>query len=296
MVFGKKTLTELIKDVEQDPNMTKLDVSGNASIQMKSTEFLTNLADALKKHKGIKEVNLMECEITDPGCEVLAGVLAENHTIEELNLEKNKITSTGAAHLAEGLSKNCGLRTLNLLQQQGNWGEDCLARFLAMFAVNVTLTKIKWRIDSSRKSFDLNKFQTRNGEIRKRVDKGEDYKDYLPDHLKASPPDLSKSGDEIAAQLSKAGNGYSSSTDRDKHARETRAWPEVSAPEKTPAPAPEPSPSAESAVETEVPAPEPSPPAPSPPAENPEVVQPEAEQAQTAAPAEDAENPEASAA
>merc|ERR1719491_1734811 len=52
-----------------------------------------------------------------------------------------------------------------------------------MFNDNVTLTKIMWTLQS-RKSFMLTKLQTRNIEIKKRKDKGEDYAAFLPDHLK----------------------------------------------------------------------------------------------------------------
>lgn len=145
---------------------------------------------------------MVECEITDHGCEVLAAILAENHTIEEVNLEKNKITSDGARMLAEGLSRNHGVRTLILLQQATkSFGDDCLTKFLDMYHNNITLTKITWRLDS-RKSFALNRLQQRNIEIRKRFDAGKDYIDLLPDHMKDCPPDLKKSGDERAKQAS----------------------------------------------------------------------------------------------
>merc|ERR1712151_491363 len=103
-----------------------------------------------------------------------------------LILEKNKIGSTGAIALADALAFNKGLLTLNLMQQSvQNFGEETLERYITMFNDNITLTKIQWRLQS-RKSFMLNKLQTRNVEIKKRKDKGEDYNSYLPDHMKSA--------------------------------------------------------------------------------------------------------------
>jgi len=208
MVFGAKTITALVKDVTEDGSMDTFDATGNASVKMKSTEALQSLAEPLKKHKAIRKLILVDCDITDPGCEILADVLSENHVIEEVNLEKNKITSAGARALADGLAKNQGVRTLNLLQQATTskaFGDDCLTHFIEMYNSNVTLTKITWRLDS-RKSFMLAKLQTRNVEIRKRLDAGKDYVDLLPDHMRASPPDLTKPGAKPSQMLPKNGS------------------------------------------------------------------------------------------
>merc|ERR1719330_403315 len=193
MAFGGKTIAQIVDDMA-DPSMAELDVSNNASVKIHSTEALKTIAEALKGHQGIKKVVLRECEIVDAGCEVLSEVLRVNDVIEELVLEKNKITSAGAILLADALTTNKGLRTLNLMQQATkNFGEETLEHFITMFHDNVTLTKIMWRLES-RKSFMLNKLQTRNVEIKKRQDKGEDFTSFLPDHLKpgaagAAPPE-----------------------------------------------------------------------------------------------------------
>lgn len=188
MGFGAKTIADLVKEVESDASMTTLDVTGNASIKMKSTEALQALAPGLKAHKGIKTVNFTECEITDGGCEVLADILANNHVIETVILEKNKIASTGAMKLADGLAGNTGVRTLNLLQQAvKNFGDEALDHFVMMYSTNITLTKLTWRLES-RKSFMLAKLQTRNIEIQKAIAGGKDFQHLLPDHLRSGAP------------------------------------------------------------------------------------------------------------
>lgn len=185
--FGAKTVADLVQDVEGNIS-TELDVSGNASVRMKSAEALAALSPGLKANKSIKKLNLTDCEITDAGCEVLADVFANNPVIEEVVLEKNKITSAGAIVLADGLAHNTGIRTLNLLQQAvKSFGDDCLSHFVIMYSTNITLTKMTWRLDS-RKSFMLAKLQTRNIEIQKRKLAGKDFADLLPDNLKEGTP------------------------------------------------------------------------------------------------------------
>merc|ERR1711870_64868 len=105
----------------------------------------------------------------------------------------------GACLIADALVVNKGLRTLNLMQQTtANFGEETLERYITMFNSNITLTKIQWRL-TSRKSFMLNKLQTRNVEIKKRKDKGEDYNAYLPDHMKAGAGGGGYAADTAAA-------------------------------------------------------------------------------------------------
>jgi len=214
MAFGAKTIAVLVKEVTDNASMTELSCAGNSSIKMKAKEALEKIGEPLKKHKNIKRVILSDCEITDTVCPVLADILKENHVIEELILEKNKISSEGASIIADALRFNKGVRTLNLMQQAvKNFGEDTLDHFVTMFGDNITLVKIQWRLES-RKSFMLNKLVTRNVEIRKRQDKGQDFNAFLPDHMKAGAPPVEA---EAAAPAS----------------------PEPAAPEATPA-APEP--------------------------------------------------------
>jgi hypothetical protein len=183
--FGAKTVATFVEDIKKDPDLTCLDCTNNASIKMKGAEGLKQIAEVLKPHKKITKVYFGECDISDDGAAVIADILRNNQVIEELNLEKNHIGAAGAIAIADSLAKNTGLQTLNLMQQTvKNFGEEALEHFLTMYNDNITLTKINWRLES-RKSFALNKLQTRNVEIKKRKDKGEDYTSFLPDHMKA---------------------------------------------------------------------------------------------------------------
>jgi len=292
MGFGAKTVQGFVDEINKKPDLDTLDCSGNASVKMKGTEAVQALADALRNHKGVKRLILADCEITDPSCEILSKLLMENHTIEEVNLEKNNITSAGAIFLAGGLTNNHGVRTLNLLQQKvKSFGEDCLQAYVDMYTSNITLTKITWFLNS-RKSFMLNKLQTRNVEIRKRVDGGKDYKDYLPDHMKANPPDLTKSGDEIAKAVSSGAPAAGYTAPAPAPAAEKAPEPAPAAPE--PAAPAEPEPAAPAEPEPAAPA-EPEPAAASAEPEPAAAPEPEKPADEEAAPAEAAPAQEAPA-
>merc|ERR1711920_861439 len=79
-----------------------------------------------------------------------------------------------------------------------------------------TLTKIQWRL-TSRKSFMLNKLQTRNVEIKKRKEKGEDYNAYLPDHMKSTGDSAGDGGYAALAASAKAERRRSSVAEVQEH-------------------------------------------------------------------------------
>jgi len=225
MSLGAKTVAVLVQQVTEDASMTALEAPGNSSIKMKSKEALEKICEPLKKHKCITKVDLSDCEITDDGCVVLGELLKENHVIEELNLAKNKISSEGAKTLADALITNKGVRTLNLMQQAvTNFGEDTVDRFITMFNDNITLTKILWRVES-KKAFILNKLQTRNVEIKKRQDKGEDFNSYLPDHMKqgAVAPPAEAEAAESPAEADRPARKRTSVTDMEEHIKAVEA-------------------------------------------------------------------------
>jgi hypothetical protein len=70
---------------------------------------------------------------------------------------------------------------LHLFGQKGNakLGDATLHAFSDMFATNVTLLKIVWRLES-RQSFRINKLLVRNNDIDRRIKAGKEYADLLP--------------------------------------------------------------------------------------------------------------------
>lgn len=182
--FGAKVVKDFVADIEAG-NSDVVDLRGNASLRMKPAENLAEIVCALKKDTKVTKLDVSECELPDDACNALGDLFRNNSTILEVVLEKNKISSHGAKVLAQGLAENKGIRTLNLLQQAvKSFGDDCLDSFVLMYATNITLTKLTWRLDS-RKSFSLAKLQTRNIEIQKRIANGKDFNDLLPDNLKS---------------------------------------------------------------------------------------------------------------
>lgn len=205
MGFGAKTVAALVEDIQNDPNMTSLDCTGNSSIKMKGAEGLKSIAEALKPHKHITQVLLGECDIADDGAVVIADIFANNNVIEEIDLKKNKLGAAAATAIADSLKNNTGLRKIDLMSQattQMGKSDDTLDHFISMFHDNITLQKIVWRLENKKANI-LNKLLTRNNEIKKRQDKGEDFNAFLPDHMKSGAPPAAAAAADAAAPVTK---------------------------------------------------------------------------------------------
>eukprot|EP01090_Pellita_catalonica_P012474 TRINITY_DN2723_c0_g1_i1.p1 TRINITY_DN2723_c0_g1~~TRINITY_DN2723_c0_g1_i1.p1 ORF type:complete len:522 (+),score=100.04 TRINITY_DN2723_c0_g1_i1:41-1606(+) len=163
---------------ENDPEMVKLDLSGNTLFQMKSVAYCAAMAEGLKVNTVCTEVHLKKCGISDSSVQKLALALKSNNTLVELDLEGNKIGSAGVTALAVGLAGNTALKTLNLMSQGKRLGEACLACVVKMFDTNITLTNIIWRLDS-KQAWAITKRITRNREIERRIREGKPYDDLI---------------------------------------------------------------------------------------------------------------------
>jgi len=185
-VSKQPSTAELIQKLaDNDPSITTVDISNNATFQIKAEEYTTLLANALKRNTHVKELRLENCGLGDREGVLLGEAMAENNSIVLLDLQKNKINNEGGSALAKGLTHNKSLVTLDLMNMaKTRWGDHCLDCFLGMFDHNVTLLKINWRLES-RKSFALNKMLTRNNEIDRRKKSGMPINDILPTSLKA---------------------------------------------------------------------------------------------------------------
>ena len=60
-----------------------------------NTDCLRSLAQALRKHAGIRKLSLVGCSLTDEAMDLLAILLKSNGRIEHLDISQNKITSEG---------------------------------------------------------------------------------------------------------------------------------------------------------------------------------------------------------
>jgi len=181
--FGQRTAAQYIELVKKnDSSLVTLDLTSNASFKMKAVENLKELAAGLKTNTVITQLVLRECDVNDEGAEALGEALAENHTIEQLDLQSNRITTDGVIALTLGLASNKGVRSINLLDQAARFGDDCVEAFIDVFFTNITLNKIMWQIESNR-SWELSKQITRNVELQKRQQKGEDITVLLPKAL-----------------------------------------------------------------------------------------------------------------
>lgn len=248
--FGQPTVATIIKQLDKTPQ-AKVDLTNNASVQMKPAESMATLVEALRNNSSVKTLVLKQCGLNDGAAAELGSLLAQNQVIEELDLEHNNISSSGAIAIANGLIKNHGIRQLNMLHQHGGcFGEVTLEKFMEMLGTNITLTKILWRLES-RKSFALTKMISRNVEIWRRIAaQRADYVDILPDHLRADPPavltekcapKIVEGGQAAAAQADEGGSaageeqaGTDTAEDPGPKAAVPEAAPEASETEKEP--------------------------------------------------------------
>eukprot|EP00927_Polykrikos_kofoidii_P017112 TRINITY_DN1776_c0_g1_i1.p1 TRINITY_DN1776_c0_g1~~TRINITY_DN1776_c0_g1_i1.p1 ORF type:complete len:255 (+),score=63.43 TRINITY_DN1776_c0_g1_i1:82-765(+) len=169
-----------------DSSITKVDLSANATFQMKPVEYCESLAEALANNKFVTEVALDRCNIPDPGVQALSNMLTTNQTIVSLSLDGNKIGSDGAVSLANALVKNETLTDLILTgQDKQAFGETCLEAWLECLQDNITMQNIKWRLNS-RKATALNTYLTRNKEIVRRKKDGKEFETLLPTSRRSS--------------------------------------------------------------------------------------------------------------
>ena len=162
--LGLTPATAVERLAANDPSLTVCDLRNNAVLQMKASELVPKLAAALAGNNTCQELNLGACGINDECATSLASALSQNKTLIHLNLEENRIGNDGATAVAKALAQNRTLMQLNMLNQKGTrFGDATLHAFTDMFATNVTLLKIIWRLES-RQSFRLTKMLTRNNE------------------------------------------------------------------------------------------------------------------------------------
>ena len=136
---GAKYLSQMLS---QNRSLQSLDIGANHI----GDEGISNIAEALKSNKTLRELLMPYCGITDESkvC-TLSEALKTNRTLVKLDLSANLcITDTALISLGEGLRHNCGLEILKL------WGNhppqvtnDSLKRFILSLQ-NSNLTKISF--------------------------------------------------------------------------------------------------------------------------------------------------------
>lgn len=164
---------------DNDPTLTKVDLTKSSVFSMKVAEYTTSFAEVLKTNTHLKELILANCGIITSGAIEFAEALKVNSTLTRLDLANNRIAGEGAIAIAEALKENSTLLELKLLGQNVKFGENVMSAFVDMFEHNTTLLNIIWRIDS-RQSFTINKKLSRNKEIERRILADMDWDDLNP--------------------------------------------------------------------------------------------------------------------
>ena len=91
----------------------------------------------------------------------------------DLNLSYNKFARTGLLHLAKCLTSNTGLISLDLLGHRIN--SEVASAFVEMFASNMTLCKLIWKLEVGGYNLKFTEMLNRNSEIDRAVRDGRRY-------------------------------------------------------------------------------------------------------------------------
>ena len=142
---GMKSLASAL---EMNGSLEELNLRWNDAIT--GVGYLA-LGESLKRIRGLKTLNISDCDIDDQGVKSLASALEMNGSLEELNLSQNyarqnyAVTGVGLMSLGESLKRNRGLKTL-MLNGLLNISERNWKQFIACLRENNDLTKLELSI------------------------------------------------------------------------------------------------------------------------------------------------------
>ena len=184
--FGAPSPKQFIEKLAaNDASTTSVDLSNNALFKMKAYEYTGQLVAALKKNTHCTSLIFKVERDRQRRMYFSEGVATDEHLTHNLGFggQQDRLRR-GQAHSGRDPEEQDTDDTYITVERELRRG--CMDSWLAAFNDNVTLTTLKWRLDS-RKSFKLNKDITRNNSIVKWRADGADWAVQtlmLPDHLK----------------------------------------------------------------------------------------------------------------
>ena len=75
---------------------------------------LMSISDALAKHPKLRELDLIDCNLTDDCMEKIGALLATSTTIETIKLSSNNITDEGVSSILDKVRSNPSIKTITL--------------------------------------------------------------------------------------------------------------------------------------------------------------------------------------
>ena len=89
--FRMSPTDRLISDVKANKSsVTTVDLSGQAVFQMKSTDKIRELWEAMAGNTNVADIKLKNCAVNDEGCSIIGTMLETNSAITNLDLSENK--------------------------------------------------------------------------------------------------------------------------------------------------------------------------------------------------------------
>ena len=106
---GMKSLASAL---EMNGSLEELNLTRNHAV---TGIRLMALGESLKRNRGLKTLNISDCDIDDQGMKSLASALEMNGSLQMLDLSWNRaVTGIGLMALGESLKRNKGLKTLDI--------------------------------------------------------------------------------------------------------------------------------------------------------------------------------------
>ena len=108
-----------------------------------SCDIAQVLSEGLNLNRGLKEIFLIDCNITAHGVTMLAKALEHHHTLNTLNISSNPIGNAGATAIADMLSVNDSLQELNVSNCNiGNVGLEAIVDAMVINKATSRLSKL----------------------------------------------------------------------------------------------------------------------------------------------------------
>jgi hypothetical protein len=154
---------DIIKAIQNDPDVTEIVVDGDVAFNTISTALLFQFVEALSMNLHLKRLTFKAVQLGNDILYALATSLETNFVLEELDLSQNLFTSEGLAEFCQALANsNKACKTVNLENQTTPISIASEVDVLEAFSENKRLTKAKVDFNSKDGQEKLTKILKRN--------------------------------------------------------------------------------------------------------------------------------------
>lgn len=156
-------IVDMIKAIQNDPDVTEIDVHGDVAFNTVSTTLLFQFVSSLQMNIHVKKLTFKAVQLGNDILYALATSLETNFVLEELDLSENLFTSEGLATFCEAVAtSNETVKVINLENQTTPISVASEPDVLEAFETNKRLTKVNVDFSSDDGSAKLSVILERN--------------------------------------------------------------------------------------------------------------------------------------